>query len=67
MCDLCRIYGTKAITDGVLAKAMKAIGGLPVSAHTSALLDAWMGFQAGPESESNAEAAEAWETMRRHT
>ena len=70
MCDLCKTFGQKLITEPrALRKAMDAItpemlktkGGVE---HLRALVDTWMGFEPGPESD-DAETAEAWEKSHR--
>lgn len=71
MCDLCKTYGRHGLVGkGLLKKAMDAITAehmRPANVqHTSDLIDLWMKFEAGDETEANPEAAEAWERGHRN-
>jgi hypothetical protein len=70
MCNLCKTYGQQAIDDAKkLQKAMNAITPAMLNdkgqtEHLRSLVDAWMGFVPGAESD-DPEKAEAWEKSHR--
>ena len=70
MCDLCKTFGRQGLVGKGLKKAMDAITDehmRPVNVqHTSELIDLWMKFEPGEETEANPDAAEAWERGHRH-
>jgi len=70
MCDLCKTFGQQALDDA--KKLQSALNSITQdmlkdqgqTEHLRSLVDAWMGFVPGPESD-DPDKAEAWEKSHR--